>query len=84
MQVDSHGKDLNHPYRKVNEMMLSEFPDFRVDTGVHERNSDTWEFGKGALSANGRKLFSVSGMGFGQQPVKVQMLKGKIHMTNNR
>jgi hypothetical protein len=53
MQVDSHGKDLNHPYRKVNEMMLSEFPDFRVDTGVHERNSDTWEFGKGALSANG-------------------------------
>jgi len=29
-----------------------EFPDFLENTLVHERNSDTWEFGKGALSAN--------------------------------
>jgi hypothetical protein len=32
-----------------------EFPDFLGDTDAREQNSDTWEFGKGALSANVRK-----------------------------
>jgi len=38
-----------------------QFPELLEKTVVPERNSDTWEFGKGALSANQRFFRQVLG-----------------------
>jgi len=38
-----------------------EFPDFLDHMVVHEQNSDTWEFGKGALSELRSCSVAVSG-----------------------
>jgi len=41
---------------KSQRKIAKSFLDFVGNTSVHERNSDTWEFGKGALSANSSSL----------------------------
>jgi hypothetical protein len=41
-----------HPIRLKSRDAYPEFPDFLAKAVVHEKHSTTWEFGKGALSAN--------------------------------
>ena len=76
----------------------AEFPDFWGNTVVHERNSDPWEFGKGALSElrfcgvavlqseRGKRL-EVGGrrrnIKCQMTNEKCQMSKLKCQMTNN-
>jgi hypothetical protein len=63
------------------------FRTFLVKVVVHEKNSTTWEFGKGALSelqccgvAIGKSLEAE-----GEMPnVKAQMPKAKTQMTNHK
>jgi len=48
-------------YSPMSRVRWREFRKAKENTSVHERNSDTWEFGKGALSANQRFFRQVLG-----------------------
>jgi hypothetical protein len=50
--VDPFENECNPSVRILQEKTVGSFLTFLGKAVVHEQNSDTWEFGKGALSAN--------------------------------
>jgi len=50
--LTTYSVGFKHLYYRKSRKILPEFPQFLGNIVVHERNLDTWEFGKGALSAN--------------------------------